>query len=307
MRSTRPLPPLLSLRAFEAAARHLSFGRAAQELFVTQSAVSHQIQKLEADLGVALFERRTRAIELTDQGRAYYAKVHAAFELLRLGTSEVRAFSTERTMLSVGLLSSFASRWLASRLHTFPLTHPDIELQLRPDIALADVPGGEVDVAIRYGRGGWPGVASQKLMSERLSPVCSPSLITGKKRPRKPQDLLLRFPLLTSYSTQPFEWEAWAHHAGVILGEAQRVQLHDYNIVVEAALAGQGVAMGRHRLIAQQLAQGSLVQALPETMLDDPRIGWWLVTRKGTLDAAAAAFCSWIMQTAQQDRLVLMH
>jgi LysR family transcriptional regulator, glycine cleavage system transcriptional activator len=303
MRSTRPLPPLLSLRAFEAAARHLSFSRAAQELFVTQSAVSHQIQKLEADLGIALFERQTRAIELTDKGRAYYAKVHAAFELLRLGTSEIRAFSAERQTLSVGLLSSFASRWLASRLHTFPLAHPDIELQLRPDIALANVPGGEVDVAIRYGRGGWPGVASQKLMSERLSPVCAPSLIAGKKRPRKPQDLL-RFPMLTSYSTHSFEWEAWSRHVGLDLGEAQRVQLHDYNIVVEAALAGQGIAMGRHRLIAQQLAQGSLVQALPGAALDDPRIGWWLVTRKGKLDGAASAFRAWIMQMAQQDPLV---
>ncbi|WP_248294999.1 LysR substrate-binding domain-containing protein, partial [Paraburkholderia sp. UYCP14C] len=180
--------------------------------------------------------------------------------------------------------------------------HPEVDLQLRPDIALADVSGGEVDVAIRYGRGGWPGVSSQKLMSERLSPVCSPSLIAGRKRPRKPLDLL-RFPLLTSYSTHSFEWEAWSCNAGLDLGEAQRVQLHDYNIVVEAALAGQGVAMGRHRLIAQQLAQGSLVPALPDAVLDDPRIGWWLVTRKGKLDAAASAFRSWIMQTAQQDRL----
>ena len=142
---------------------------------MTQSAISHQIQKLEADLGVALFERRTRAIELTPEGRAYYEKVHAAFELLRAGTSEVRAHADERVTLTVGLLASFATRWLAPRLHAFSAAHPGIDLQLRPEIALADVSGGEVDVAIRYGRGGWPGVRSQQLMPERLSLVCVPS------------------------------------------------------------------------------------------------------------------------------------
>ncbi|MFM0126491.1 LysR family transcriptional regulator [Paraburkholderia sediminicola] len=190
MHPTRPLPPLLSLRAFEAAARRLSFSHAAQELFVTQSAISHQIQKLEADLGVALFERRTRAIEL---------------------------------------------------------------------------------------------------MPERLSLVCIPALVDGKSRPRKPQDLL-RFPLLASYSKHAFEWEVWAHRFGLDLSRAQRVQLHDYNIVVEAALAGQGIAMGRHRLIAQQLASKALVEVLPDAVLDDPRIGWWLVTPKGTLGGPASAF-----------------
>jgi len=158
MRSTRPLPPLVSLRAFEAAARHLSFSLAAQELFVTQSAVSHHIQKLESELGVALFDRLTRAVALTDAGQAYYAKVHAAFELLRQGTHETRPQVDARAKLQVGLLASFATRWLAPRLQTFALAHPRIDLQLRPDIALADVSGGEVDMAIRYGRGRWPGV-----------------------------------------------------------------------------------------------------------------------------------------------------
>lgn len=302
MHPTRPLPPLLSLRAFEAAARRLSFSLAAQELFVTQSAVSHQIQKLEADLGVALFERRTRAIELTPEGRAYYDKVHAAFELLRIGTREIRVQADERATLTVGILASFATRWLAPRLHAFSAAHPGIDLQLRPEIALADVSSGEVDVAIRYGRGGWPGVRSQQLMSERLSLVCVPSLLDGKRRPRKPQDLL-RFPFLASYSTHSFEWEVWAHRFGLDLTQAQRVQLHDYNIVVEAALAGQGIAMGRHRLIAQQLASKALVEALPDAVLDDPRIGWWLVTRKGALGDPASAFRAWLMQIAGQDAL----
>jgi LysR family glycine cleavage system transcriptional activator len=302
MRSTRPLPPLIALRAFEAAARHLSFSQAAQELFVTQSAVSHHIQKLERELGVTLFERRTRAVALTSAGQAYFAKVHAAFELLRTGTEETRAPAAARVKLTVGLLASFATRWLAPRLQAFSDAHPGIDLQLRPDIALADVPGGEVDLAIRYGRGGWAGVRSRKLMPERLSVVCAPALLGGARRPRKPQDLL-RYPLLASHARLPFEWQAWATHFGVDLSNAKTVHLHDYNIVVEAALAGQGIAMGRHHLITPQLASGALVQALPNAVLDDPRVGWWLVTPRAPKDEieAVSLFRDWLIHTAAHD------
>ncbi|MDQ0625997.1 transcriptional regulator GcvA [Paraburkholderia graminis] len=299
MRTIPQLPPLLSLRAFEATARLLSFSLAAQELFVTQSAISHQVKKLEADLGVALFERRARTVALTVAGQAYYAKVHAAFELLRQGTSEARAPLTRLTTVTVGLLASFATRWLAPRLESFHSAHPHIDLQLHPEIALADVPGGEVDVAIRYGRGGWSDVHAQQLMRERLSVVCAPALLAGANRPREPGDIL-RCPLLTSHSRQPFEWDAWAHRFGVDLRNARTVQLHDYNIVVEAALAGQGIAMGRHNLISLQLASGGLVQALPDTVLDEPRIGWWLVTSKAGMSKAASAFCAWLTETARE-------
>lgn len=304
MRSTRSLPALVSLRAFEAAARRLSFSLAAQELFVTQSAISHHIQRLESELGVALFERRARAVALTPAGQAYYEHVHAAFELLRQGTDEIRAPAAARSTLKVGLLASFATRWLAPRLPAFAAAHPDIDLQLQPDIGLADVAGGDVDVAIRYGRGGWPGVASRLLMAERLSVVCAPGLIAGRKRPRAPDDLL-RHPLLASHARQPFEWDAWARHFGMDLGRAQTVHLHDYNIVVEAALAGQGVAIGRHRLIAPHLASGALVQALPGAVLKDPRIGWWFVAPRGALTPPARALRDRLIQavsaTGEQD------
>lgn len=300
MRSTRSLPALVSLRAFEAAARRLSFSLAAQELFVTQSAVSHHIQRLESELGVALFERRTRAVALTPAGQAYFEHVHAAFELLRQGTDQLRAPAAARVTLKVGLLASFATRWLAPRLPAFAAAHPDIELQLLPDIGLADVAGGDVDVAIRYGRGSWPGVASRLLMTEQLSVVGAPQRIAGRKRPRTPEDLL-RHPLLTSHAKQPFEWDAWARRFGMDLGRAQTVRLHDYNIVVEAALTGQGLAMGRHRLIAPHLASGALVQALPGAMLEDPRIGWWFVAPRGALQPAAAALRDWLTDAAQTD------
>ena len=300
MRSTRSLPALVSLRAFEAAARRLSFSLAAQELFVTQSAISHHIQRLESELGVALFERRTRAVALTPAGQAYYDHVHAAFELLRQGTDQIRAPAAARVTLKVGLLASFATRWLAPRLPSFAAAHPDIDLQLQPDIGLADVAGGEVDVAIRYGRGAWPGVSSRLLMTESLSVVCAPALGRGRKRARTPDDLL-RHPLLTSHARQPFEWDAWARRFGMDLGRAQTVRLHDYNIVVEAALAGQGLAMGRHRLIAPHLASGALVQALPDTVLQDPRIGWWFVTPRGALSPAALVLRDWLAEAARAD------
>jgi len=301
-RSPRSLPPLLSLRAFEAAARCLSFSLAAQELFVTQSAVSHHIRRLENELGVVLFERRTRAVALTPEGQTYYAQVNAAFELLRQGTEQIRPPVGAQTTLIVGLLASFATRWLAPRLQSFSDAHPDIDLQLRPDIAIADVAGGEVDVAIRYGRGAWPGVRAQQIMPERLSVVCAPTLIAGSNRPSRPQDLL-RYPLLVSHGRKPFEWDCWARCFGLDLSQARTLQLHDYNIVVEAALAGQGMAMGRHHLISRQLASGALVQALPEAILEASGIGWWLVTPCGEEGEAALAFRTWLKQAAAADAL----
>ncbi|WP_086386663.1 transcriptional regulator GcvA [Caballeronia sordidicola] len=300
MRSPRPIPSLLSLHVFEAVARHLSFTDAAQELNVTQSAVSHHIKKLEDELGRLLFERRTRSVALTDSGQAYYEQVHEAFELLRCGTEEIRGPLGATGTLTVGLLASFATRWLAPRLSAFYADYPNIDLRLRPDITLAKVSQGDVDVATRYGRGSWPGLHAQKLMSERLTAVCAPSLLASLGRFEKPKDLL-GVPILVSHTGKPFEWTTWADRFGLDMSDAKTVQLHDYNIVVEAALAGQGIAMGRHRLIETQLTNGTLVHALPEATLDDPYIGWWLVTPRGPRSEAASAFCDWLTAATNED------
>ncbi|WP_322004563.1 transcriptional regulator GcvA [Paraburkholderia tropica] len=300
MSSSRSIPPLLSLRVFEAVARHLSFTAAAEELHVTQSAVSHHIKKLEEELGRRLFERRVRAVALTSDGEAYFEHVHAAFDLLRRGTDAMRAPRHAAGTLTVGLLASFATRWLAPRLRDFHAAYPDVDVRLRPDIALADVSQGDVDVAIRYGRGVWSGVQTQKLMPERLSVVGAPELIAAHG-PFTCADDLLRLPILYSHSKQPFEWDAWTARFGVDLSAARAVHLHDYNIVVEAALAGQGAAMGRHRLIAPQLASGALVPVFPEMTLDDSEIGWWLVTRPGPRSEAANAFCDWLIAVAENE------
>ncbi|MGE7959331.1 LysR substrate-binding domain-containing protein [Pseudomonas sp. NPDC089530] len=285
MELSKALPPLLALRAFEAVARHLSFVKAAQELSVTQSAISHQVHKLEDYLDKRLFVRRTRAIDLTEAGNAYYLQIRPALERIAQATHDLRDAMAHESVLRIGLLASFATLWLAPRLAGFTRLHPRIRVELLPDIGLADVAGGEVDLAIRYGKGGWPNVQARRFMAERIAPVCSPEF---KARG------LAQGPLLMARSHQPFEWNDWSRHHHFDLSGYPSLMLHDYNIVVEAAVAGQGIAMGRHQLIQRRLAEGSLVPAFDLPPLDSA-IGYWLVTAEGPLAPATAAFVDWLI------------
>jgi LysR family transcriptional regulator, glycine cleavage system transcriptional activator len=289
----RRMPPLATLNAFEAAGRLLSFSRAAGELLITQSAVSHHIRKLETALETRLFIRRTRAIELTPAGAAYLAVLTDAFDRIAEGTQHLRRVP-ERAVLKLSLLSSFATHWLIPRLPRFATRHPEIDLQLETSIGLSDIAQGEAQMAIRYGRGDWPGIAAALLMPERLSPVCSPAFFSRYPLVR-PGDLS-GLPLLFSYSRNPFEWSAWAAANDFDLAAARSVMLHDYNIVLQAALDGQGVAIGRHRLIAEALRAGTLVQPFPDRVLAPPAVGYWLVTRSGAKDAAVAALVAWLRE-----------
>ena len=279
------LPPLLALRAFEAVARHLSFIKAANELSVTQSALSHQVHKLEQHLGKPLFIRRTRAIDLTSDGQLYYAQIRPALDAIAAATRSQRV-ATSASVLRIGVLASFAALWLAPRLAEFLQHHPHIQVELLPAIQLANVATAEVDLAIRYGKGDWPNVQATRLMAETLYPVCSP----GFKASQVPHGSLL---MATSH--RPFEWTDWSAHYQVDLERHPRVMLHDYNIVVEAAVAGQGIAMGRHRLIARRLQDGSLVQAFDWPPYHS-EIGYWLIAPQGPLSAAAECFSQWLKQ-----------
>ncbi|PUA45699.1 LysR family transcriptional regulator [Pseudomonas protegens] len=279
-------PPLLALRAFEAVARHLSFSKAARELCVSQSAISHQVHKLEQHLGQPLFVRRTRAIDLTAAGAAYYQQIRPALEQIAAATRALLAAEPPR-VLRVGLLASFATLWLAPRLADFSRRHPEIQLELQPAIDLADVAGAEVDLAIRYGKGNWPKVEARRFLAEQLSPVCSPEF---KAR------ALANGTLLMARSHRPFEWDDWSRQNSIDLGSHPSVMLHDYNIVVEAAVAGQGIAMGRRQLIRRHLAQGSLVDAFDLPSLHSPHIGYWLVTAKGAANPSAECFAHWLME-----------
>ena len=281
------LPPLMALRAFEAVARHLSFIKAADELSVTQSAISHQVQKLEQFLDQPLFIRRTRAIDLTPAGEAYYRKIQPALESIAVATRELRRNDPHETTLRIGLLASFATLWLAPRLASFNARYPHIHVELLPSVQLADVGGGEVDLAIRYGKGGWSKVRAERFMVETLTPVCSPALKTRS---------IEKGPLLMAKSQQPFEWIDWSAHNGLDLSHIPSVMLHDYNIVVEAAVAGQGIAMGRQHLIGRRLREGALVEAFdtPPFISD---IGYWLVTPDRPSPPAVECFSQWLKET----------
>ncbi|MDN5398055.1 LysR substrate-binding domain-containing protein [Pseudomonas sp. Env-44] len=279
------LPPLLALRAFEAVARHLSFIKAADELSVTQSALSHQVHKLERHLGKPLFIRRTRAIDLTLAGQDYYAQIRPALDAIAAATRSQRGAPCA-SVLRIGLLASFATLWLAPRLAEFLQRHPHIQVELLPAIQLANVATAEVDLAIRYGKGDWPDVLATRLMTETLSPVCSPAFKARQ---------VATGPLLMATSHRPFEWTDWSAHYQINLDHHPRVMLHDYNIVVEASVAGQGIAMGRHRLIERRLHDGSLVEAFDRPPYHSD-IGYWLIVPQGPLSEAAECFSQWLKQ-----------
>ena len=291
MRSSATLPPLHALRAFEAVARCLSFRRAGEELLITQSAVSHHIRALEDDLGAKLFVRKARGVELTPEGERYFETVRRAFGLIASGTSDLRG-RTGKARVRVSLLPSFAANWLVPRLARFTAAHPDIDLVLDPTLQLADLNAGDADLAIRYGDGRWDGVDSRLLMAERLTPVASPALLAKGPKIKAPADVL-KYPLLVAL--HPYEWEAWAEAVGLDLAGVPMIKLTDFNIIVQAAIEGQGIAIARLLLIADRLRSGALVQPCPQ-IVSSPRVGHWLVTAKrASLTAAARRFVDWLV------------
>src|SRR5260370_2850246 len=185
---TARLPSLNGLRAFEAAARHLSFTAAASELNVTQTAISHQIRRVEQDLGIRLFVRQNRALALTPEAKEYLPGVRAAFNDLRLATDRVLRRDNDH-VLTVSTLASLAAKWLLPRLSAFQETHPGIDVRITTSTTLVDFKNGDVDAAIRYGRGNWPGLRADWLMADELFPVCSPALLTAEKPLRSPAHL----------------------------------------------------------------------------------------------------------------------
>ncbi len=253
----RRLPPLNALRAFEAGARHLSFTRAADELHVTQAAVSHQVKALEEYLGVALFRRMTRRLALTEAGRVLLPVVSDAFERIADTAERLRDDAEERG-LTVSLTPSFGARWLGQRLGRFWAQHPDIDLKLHHSRRLADFRREEVDMAVRWGCGEWPGLAAEFLMRAGFTPVCSPVLLEGPHPLRRPADLVHH----TLLHEEDYEdWAQWLMVAKVEGVDARRGPvIDDPSMLDRATLEGQGVALGRTALIGEHLAAGRLVR-----------------------------------------------
>lgn len=262
MADRRDLPPLDLLLGFEAAARHLSFTKAAAELFLTQSAVSRQVQALEQALGVSLFQRRHRALLLTDEGQLLSRATSSMLEQLREVTRKVRGAGAP-TPLSVTTIVSFASLWLIPRLPKFRALHPATDVRISADNHLVNLTRERIDVAIRYCAPDAVPVGAVKLFGEEVMPVCSPALLRESKRPLKtPEDLRHHVLLHDDWSpVQPWlEWNTWLQaHDVTGLKPAGELGFSHYDQMIQAAVEGQGVALGRWPLLSGLIRRGQLV------------------------------------------------
>lgn len=284
MRASPLLPPLHALRAFEAVARHAGVSRASHELLITQSAISQHIRRLEQDLGVVLFVRHGRGMRLTPAGERYYETVSRAFALIADGTAALSGQKTVR----ISVLPSFAALWLVPRLAAFRAAHPEIEVELDPTLNAADFAADGVDLAIRYGDGQWPGVQADLLMTERLTPVRAPTA--------GPVETL---PLLMT--KRAFDWTAWASATGFDLAARPQLQLTDYNVVLQAALRGEGLALGRLSLVGPLVAAGQLVTPFARVIRAETAAYWLVRPKDRVLGPACQAFADWIRAETARD------
>ncbi|MCD9029163.1 transcriptional regulator GcvA [Luteimonas sp. BDR2-5] len=293
--------PLNALRAFDAAARCLSFQAAAGQLFVTPAAVSHQVKRLEAYLGVQLFHRGHRAIALTAEGQALAASLGEVFGLLDLALD--RATATTSADLRVSTMESFAAKWLAPRLHRFHRDHPERRIRIETGDAPADFARDGIDVAIRYGPGGYTGVAAERLVDAPVFPVCAPSLAGDARRPLAIPDDLRHHTLLHDESAggrRPGvpDWPAWLQATGATRVDADRGPVFaSIYLAQEAAVAGHGVALGLAPLVEDDLRRGRLVRPFDRTL--DNAYAFWIVRRHGAdANPAVDAFCRWLRKEA---------
>jgi LysR family glycine cleavage system transcriptional activator len=295
------LPSLNALRAFEAAGRHLSFSKAAEELHVTPAAVGHQVKALEQHLGTVLFERLNRALQLTAAGQSLLPGVSDVFYRLTEVVATFRRRDANRP-LTVSMPPSFGATWVIPRLERFRARHPDIDIRLDADNRVVDLIQDDVDVGLRYGLGDYPGMRIDCLLSEEVFPVCSPRLLEGRHPLRELEDLrwhtLLHVDGYVQHDFWP-DWNMWLQSAGMSDLDVRRsLQFSQTTLALQAAVAGQGVALGSRVLAGNELAHGRLVRPFahgsrmsfayymvcPEALADEPRI---------------AAFRAWIIEEAE--------
>lgn len=269
---TRRLPSLNALRAFEAGARHLSFTRAAEELSVTQTAISHQVRHLEDQLGVNLFDRRPRELCLSPAGSALYPAIARALDGMAEAVERVRAAPVSRP-LSVSLTPTFGTRWLAQRLGRFWREHPEVELRLHHSVQLVDLARDGVDLAVRWGRGVWPGLEAEMLMRAQSTPLCSPALLKGNHALHTPADL--RHHVLI-HQRDYQEWTEWLAAAGVDDIDGQRGPvIDDANAIIRSAIEGDGVMIAIPEVLSPEIESGRLVA--PFVSQPDPAFAYYLV------------------------------
>jgi LysR family glycine cleavage system transcriptional activator len=298
----RRLPPLNALRSFEAAARYESFTRAAEELHVTQGAVSQQVKALETHLGVKLFNRERQRLKITPAGRDYLVVIREALDHIGAGTERLMQRQSAG-VLTVSTSLDFATKWLVHRLARFAAAHPGIDLQVSATMQHVDFAREDVDVAVRHGDGKWPGLEVTQLCAEQIFVICSPKLLAGRNRLRHPVDVL-KWPLLR-LEDQSRAWERWFALAGVVGPERlPGPVLNQASMLIDAAIDGQGVALARTTLAAWDLISGRIVR--PFDLSWRPAGTYWIVSPKATaMLAKICRFRDWLLAEAANDDLRL--
>ena len=295
------------LRAFEAVARHLNFRAASEELALTQSAVSRQIQGLEDDVGVSLFLRHTRAVELTSAGAQLLRAVVPSLERIDSAVRIIRQ-SAGRKSVAISTWASFASMWLIPRLEIFQREYPDIDIRIDATDTAVDLETTDVDLALRYSAPAQVPSHATRLFGEQLTPVISPWLLKTASPIRKPQDLA-QFALVEAgdaHRSQHMEWLTWqrwfeAQHLTNCSPKRWRYFNYAHQIA-PAALTGQGVALARMPLVADSLASGDLVEPLPDMRIDSPLAYWLIVGPRNAARPEVSAFCEWLKVQAALTR-----
>lgn len=316
---TRPIG-MGHLRAFEAVARHLNFRAAAEELSLTQSAVSRQIQSLEDEVGAALFLRHTRAVELTSAGTLLLRAAGTALERIDASVRQIRQ-SAGRKSVAITTWASFASMWLIPRLEAFQREHPDIDIRIDATDSALDLATADVDLALRYAVPQAVAPGAVRLFGEQLTPVASPWLLKEHRIARLED--LSKVTLIEAgdaHRTRHLEWLTWqrwldhfapAPSGGVRVKAKARLSPKRWlyfnyaSQIVQAALTGQGVALARLPLVAESLASGDLIEPLPQMRLDSPLVYWLVVAPRSVVRPEVKAFCDWLLREAERTRLAI--
>ncbi|WP_415921546.1 transcriptional regulator GcvA [Tateyamaria sp. SN6-1] len=294
------LPPLTALRAFDAAARHMSFAKAAEELHVTPAALSFQIKSLEEHLGTQVFRRLNRAVELTDAGKALAPGVADGFRILA-GAWRAAEKVTDNHTLTVTAGPAFTAKWLAPRLYEFAQTHPDVELRFAASLKMMDLARDGIDVAIRFGRGLEDDHYVLPLAEEWVCPVMTPDMATRYTTPQSLRDAPLIFDDSIRFLNPPMDWGAWFKVMGIDHAPTHGPRFSQADHAVDAALAGVGVVLARRALVVKDLADGRLVAPFPTALKTGARFRF-LCAKGAETRPHIAAFRDWIVSEIDKTR-----
>jgi LysR family transcriptional regulator, glycine cleavage system transcriptional activator len=295
-------PGLRSLRAFDAAARHLSFTRAAADMRVTPAAISHQIKELEDQIGVSLFTRTSRTMRLTREGEILQSAATQSLEALTHALHSIRKLKSP-TQLRISASPSIGAKWLVPRLDRFLAAMPGADVRVDVSAALLDFERDDIDVALRFGEGNYPGLRSDLLFQDYVFPVCSPRIITKEKPLSTPRDLLKHQLIHLDWEAQGLpwpNWRMWMQASGIKdFDDTRGLHFSQTSLAVQAAINGQGVALGDSNLVADDLAAGRLIKPFELSLRAPPQYAYYVISPLETADAPMVkAFREWCLREA---------